>query len=101
MTPAASWLVFLVTREATSPGALSSLALVKLTTTDQIKFNDKSHTGVTCAPLGYVFLYGASGPWTVSIGDASCLLGHFSFPVIIGKYTKDQQVTQTLFLGSR
>lgn len=52
VTPTKSCPIFLAAREATSKQTLSSLALVTLTTSDQIKFNNKSQTGMTRSTLG-------------------------------------------------
>lgn len=56
VTSAKSWLIILVVKKATSLGALSPPSPVKSTISDQIKFNDKSQSVITCAPLGSVFV---------------------------------------------
>lgn len=56
VTSAKSGLIFLVVKEATAHRALSPLPPVKTTISDQIKFNAKSQSVITCAPLGSVFV---------------------------------------------
>ena len=48
--------------------ASSSPSPVKLTTSNQIKFNNKSQTEKTCAALGYMFVYRASGHGLFPLG---------------------------------
>lgn len=48
--------------------ASSSPSPVKLTTSNQIKFNNKSQTEKTCATLGYMFVYRASGHGLFPLG---------------------------------